>query len=53
MNAFRDALRQATPNERDHLVREMLRAIARHDVGDRPGRVEPAQQAPTETTAIS
>jgi len=41
MNAFRDALRQATPNERDHLVKEMLRAIARHDVGDRPGRVEP------------
>ena len=41
MNAFRDALRQAAPSERDHLVKEMLRAIARHDVGDRPGRVEP------------
>ena len=41
MNAFRDALRQATPSEREHLVKEMLRAIARHDVGDRPGRVEP------------
>ena len=41
MNAFRDALRQAIPSERDHLVKEMLRAIARHDVGDRPGRVGP------------
>ena len=41
MNAFRDALRQAILSERDHLVKEMLRAIARHDVGDRPGRVEP------------
>ena len=41
MNAFRDALRQAVPSEREHLVKEMLRAIAQHDVGDRPGRVEP------------
>ena len=41
MNAFRDALRQAIPSERDHLIKEMLRAIAQHDVGDRPGRVEP------------
>ncbi len=30
--------RQAIPSERDHLIKEMLRAIAQHDVGDRPGR---------------
>jgi Transposase DDE domain len=41
MTAFRDALRYATPSDREHLVREMLRAIARHRVGDRFGRVEP------------
>jgi hypothetical protein len=41
MTAFQDALRQATPSDRDHLVKEMLRAISRHRVGDRFGRVEP------------
>ena len=41
MTAFQDALRRATPREREHLVREMLRAIGHHEVGDRFGRVEP------------
>ena len=41
MTAFQDALRQATPGDREHLVREMLKAISRHKVGDRFGRVEP------------
>jgi hypothetical protein len=41
MTAFQDALRQASPSEREHLMKEMLRAISRHRVGDRFGRVEP------------
>jgi Transposase DDE domain len=41
MTAFQDALRQATPSDREHLITEMLRAISRHRVGDRFGRVEP------------
>jgi hypothetical protein len=41
MTAFQDALRWATPPDREHLVAEMLRAIAFHAVGDRPDRVEP------------
>jgi hypothetical protein len=41
MTAFQDALRRATPRERDVLVAVMLGAIARHHVGDRFGRVEP------------
>jgi len=41
MTAFQEALRRAAPGERDRLVREMLKAIACHRVGDRPGRVEP------------
>ena len=41
MTAFQEALRWAPPAERQHLVAEMLRAIAQHAVGDRPGRVEP------------
>ena len=41
MTAFQDALRQATPSDHEHLIREMLRAISRHRVGDRFGRVEP------------
>ena len=41
MTACQDALRRATPGDRDRLVREMLKAIAQHRVGDRPGRVEP------------
>ncbi len=41
MTAFQDALRWATPADREHLVAEMLRAMAQHAVGDRPGRVEP------------
>src|SRR5512135_615308 len=41
MTAFQDALRQASPGEREHLVQEMLKAISRHKVGDRFGRVEP------------
>src|SRR5271166_3946371 len=41
MTAFQEALRWATPADREHLVAAMLRAIAHHAVGDRPGRVEP------------
>ena len=41
MTAFQEASRWATPLDREHLVAEMLRAIAHHAVGDRPGRVEP------------
>ena len=41
MTAFQDALRRARPSERDHLMTEMLKAIADHHVGDRFGRVEP------------
>jgi Transposase DDE domain len=41
MTAFKDVLRSATPRDREHLLREMLEAIAAHDVGDRFGRVEP------------
>ena len=41
MTAFQDALRRARPSERDHLMTEMLKAIAHHRVGDRFGRVEP------------
>jgi Transposase DDE domain len=41
MTAFQDALRRAGPSDREVLVREMLRAIAHHRVGDRFGRVEP------------
>lgn len=41
MTAFQDALRQAAPSDREHLVKAMLRAISRHKVGDRFGRVEP------------
>ena len=41
MAAFDGALRWAAPEFREHLIQVMLRAIARHQVGDRPGRVEP------------
>ena len=41
MTAFQEALRRATPSVREHLVEEMLKAIASHRVGDRFGRVEP------------
>jgi hypothetical protein len=41
MTAFQEALRRATPSGREHLVEEMLKAIASHRVGDRFGRVEP------------
>jgi len=41
MTAFQDALRQATPIDRNRLVRDLLKAISRHRVGDRFGRVEP------------
>ena len=41
MTAFQEALRQATPSERGHLIDAMLKAIASHRVGDRFGRVEP------------
>ena len=41
MTAFQEALRRATPRDREHLVEEMLKAIASHRVGDRFGRVEP------------
>ena len=41
MTAFQEALRWAPPADRQRLVAKMLRAIAQHAVGDRPGRVEP------------
>ncbi len=41
MTAFQEALRQAKPAERQRLFAVMLKAIAGHRVGDRPGRVEP------------
>src|SRR3974377_1933214 len=41
MTAFQDGLRWAPPADAEYLVAEMLRAIAHHAVGDRPGRVEP------------
>jgi hypothetical protein len=41
MAAFQDALRTAKPGERDRLIKEMLKAISRHRVGHRFGRVEP------------
>jgi hypothetical protein len=41
MAAFQDALRRATPAERQRLFAVMLKAIAGHRVGNRPGRVEP------------
>jgi hypothetical protein len=41
MTAFQDALRTATPAERQRLFAVMLKAIAGHRVGNRPGRVEP------------
>lgn len=41
MTAFQDALRWAVPSEREHLMGEMLKAIASHQVGDRFGRTEP------------
>jgi len=41
ITAFQDTLRQAAPSRREHWVEEMLKAIARHRVGDRFGRVEP------------
>src|SRR4051794_8008499 len=41
MTAFRDASRGATPCDRARLLEEMLKAISRHHVGDRFGRVEP------------
>jgi hypothetical protein len=41
MTAFQDALRQAAPGDREHLMKAMLLAISRHEVGDRFGRVEP------------
>ena len=41
MTAFHEALGRATPEQRERLVAVMLKAIAGHRVGDRPGRVEP------------
>lgn len=41
MKAFHDSLIEASPAERERLVAVMLKAIAGHRVGDRPGRVEP------------
>src|SRR4051794_4697111 len=41
MAAFQDALRYASPGDREHLIGEMLKAIASHRVGNRFGRVEP------------
>jgi hypothetical protein len=41
MAAFHESLRTAVPKERDRLMAVMLKAIAGHRVGDRPGRAEP------------
>ena len=41
MAAFQDVLRLATPSLRGRLLALMLEMIARHQVGDRFGRVEP------------
>lgn len=41
MRAFAEAMRSSGPARRVELEAEMLRAIAAHRVGDRPGRVEP------------
>ena len=41
MAAFDGALRWVSPEFREYLIQVMLRAIAQHQVGDRPGRVEP------------
>ncbi len=39
--AFGDALRLSRPGRRADLVEQLLRTIAAHEVGDRPGRAEP------------
>ncbi len=49
MAAFREVLNWAPPETRRLLVEVMLRAIASHEVGNRPGRVEPRHQAPLQT----
>ena len=41
MEAFRDKLSAAAPEDREQLVNVMLAAIATHEVADRPGRAEP------------
>jgi Transposase DDE domain len=41
MKAFHESLVGASRAERERLVAAMLKAIAGHRVGDRPGRVEP------------
>jgi len=41
MKAFHESLVGASPADRQRLVAVMLKAIAGHRVGDRPGRVEP------------
>lgn len=41
MKAFHQSLVEASPKERGGLVAAMLKAIAGHRVGDRPGRCEP------------
>jgi hypothetical protein len=41
MKAFHESLVKASPAERERLVVAMLKAIAGHRVGDRPGRAEP------------
>lgn len=41
LTAFQDLLKQASEERRRVLVEVMLETIAYHEVGDRPGRVEP------------
>ena len=41
LTAFREPLRQASPDRRRVLAEVMLKTIAQYEVGDRPGRVEP------------
>lgn len=46
MTALHDALVGASPGARERLVGVMPKAIAGHDVGDRPGRVESQDSKP-------
>ncbi|HYM86479.1 MAG TPA: IS4 family transposase [Pseudoxanthomonas sp.] len=41
LNAFSDRLRTCTPKDLETLCRVLLAAVAKHRVGNRPGRLEP------------
>lgn len=46
LGAFGDAQRLSRPVRRAELVEQLLRTIARHEVGDHPGRMEPLKRRP-------